>query len=137
VVVATTGGACNALQPDPGYVKNDGRASVPRVTVQMPSLVAAAAARFPSLVPSHFVGQGSGFTTGGVSDTTQPATMLAAARNLDSELRCADCGLAKRGTKGRNEDLRLDQRDRVVNITVKGKRLACVAMAICIQQARG
>jgi hypothetical protein len=47
-------------------------------------LIAAAAARFPGLVPCHFVDQGSGYTTGGVSDTTQPAAMHAAARNLDS-----------------------------------------------------
>ncbi len=52
-------------------------------------LTKAAAARFPGLVPSHFVGQGSGYTTGGVSDTTQPAAVHAAARNLDSELRSA------------------------------------------------
>ncbi len=85
-VVSSTGVAFNALQPDPGHVKNDGRASVPRFTVQMPPFFAAAAARFPGLVPSHFVDQGSGVTTGGVSDTTQPAAMHAAARNLDSEL---------------------------------------------------
>ncbi len=40
-VVSSTGGAFNALQPDPGHVKNDGRASVPRITVQMTPLVAA------------------------------------------------------------------------------------------------
>ncbi len=56
-MVSSTGGAFNALQPDSGHVKNDCRASVPRITVQMPPFVAAAAARFPGLVPSHFVGQ--------------------------------------------------------------------------------
>jgi hypothetical protein len=72
-VVSSTGGVFNALQPDSGHVKNDGRASVPPFTMQMPPLVAAAAARFPGPVPSHFVGQGSGVTAGGVYETTQPA----------------------------------------------------------------
>jgi hypothetical protein len=33
-VISFTGGASHALQPDPGHVQNDGRASVPRTTVQ-------------------------------------------------------------------------------------------------------
>jgi hypothetical protein len=65
-VVTTTGGAYYAPQLDPGLVIHNGQASVPRVTVPMPPLVAAAAARFPGLVPSHFVDMGSGIATGGV-----------------------------------------------------------------------
>jgi hypothetical protein len=62
-VVATTGGAFRALQPESGHVQNDGRASVPPVMVPMPPVIvprppsiAAAAARFHGQVPSHFSG---------------------------------------------------------------------------------
>jgi hypothetical protein len=63
-VVATTGGAYYAPQPEPGLVIHNGQASAPRVTVPMPPLVAAAVARNPGLVPSHFVDMSSGIATG-------------------------------------------------------------------------
>jgi hypothetical protein len=88
-VIATTGGAYCAPQPDPGLVIHNGQASVPRVTVPMPPLVAAAAARFPGLVPSHFVDVGGGIATGGVIHEPRPAASLATARNLYGELSCA------------------------------------------------
>jgi hypothetical protein len=55
----------------------------------MPPLVAAAAARLPGLVPSHFVDMGSGIAFGGVIHEPQPAALHAAARNLYSELSSA------------------------------------------------
>jgi hypothetical protein len=85
-VVATTGVAYYTPQPDPGLVIHNGQASVPPVMVPMPSLVAAASARFLGLVPSHFVDMGSGIATGGVIHEPQPAASHAAARNLYSEL---------------------------------------------------
>jgi hypothetical protein len=55
-VVATTGGAFRALQPESGHVQDDGRASVPPVIVPMPPLIAAAVARFHGQVHSHCSG---------------------------------------------------------------------------------
>jgi hypothetical protein len=88
-VVATTGGAHCAPQPEPGLVIHNGQASAPRVTVPLPPLVAAAAARNPGLVPSHFVDMGSGIATGGVIHEPQPAASQAAVRNLERELKNA------------------------------------------------
>ena len=56
----------------------------------MPPLVAAAAARNPGLVPSHFVDMGSGIATEGVIHEPQPAASQAAVRNLlEKELKSA------------------------------------------------
>jgi hypothetical protein len=85
-VIATTGGAYYVPQLDPGLVIYNGRASVSPVTMPIPALVAAAAARFPGLVPSHFVDMGSGIATRSVIGASQPAASHAAAHNLYSEL---------------------------------------------------
>jgi hypothetical protein len=62
----------------PGLVIDNGQSSVPRVTLPTHPLVAAAAARFPGLVPSHFVDMGSGIATGDVIHEPQPAASHAA-----------------------------------------------------------
>jgi hypothetical protein len=79
-VAPTTEHVIHTLHPEqPGHMKNDQASVSP--------LIAAAAVRFLGQVTSHFSAQGSEFTTGGVTDASQPAH--AAARNLDSELLCA------------------------------------------------
>jgi hypothetical protein len=88
-VVLTTGGAHCAPQPEPGLVIHNGQVSAPRVTMPMPPLVAAAAARNPGLVSSHFVDMGSGIVTRGVTHEPQPAASQAAVRNLERELKSA------------------------------------------------
>jgi hypothetical protein len=85
-VVPTTGSVIHALHPDPGHEIRRDQASRPPVTVLIPPLIAASAARFPGMVPSHFVGQNSGCTTGDAIHASQPAAMHAAARNLESKL---------------------------------------------------
>ncbi len=80
MVATTAGGAYYAPQPEPGLVTHNGQASAPRVTVPMPPLVAAAAARNPGLVPSHFVDMSSGISTGG-RDSRTPTSCLAGRRS--------------------------------------------------------